>query len=169
MSTAMDMRSLMLLLEDVTEKYADGVYCSARPTQSTIDALKSFCAAYDIPNPISGSEMHTTIIYSRQGNPDFTCIPEYETEIKAKFSGFDMFGKDKDSLVVKMKSPELQKRHKSMMKEFDLVYDFDEYIPHITLSYDAAGFDISKLDDYHGDLMFSGEDENELEKDWKPE
>lgn len=168
MSDAMDMRSLMLLLESENQ-FSSGIYCSAKPTQSTIDALNSFCAAYDVPNAISGKEMHTTVIYSEQGNSQFQYQEKYETEIKAKFAGFDMFGAENDVLVIKIKSPELQARHKSMMEEYDLSYNFDEYIPHITLSYDAADFDISKLDDYHGDLMFSGEEANELDSDWKPE
>lgn len=164
--SAMDMRTLMALCEGAD--YSAGVYCSAKPTQSTTDALRAFCAAYDIPNPVPASEMHTTIIYSTKGHPDFSCEEKYTPEIKAKFSGFAMFGENKDTLVVKMKSPELQKRHDEMMDEFDLSYNFDEYIPHITLSYDAPNFDISKLDNYYGDLMFSGEEANELETDWKP-
>ena len=31
------------------------------------------------------------------------------------------------------------------MQKYDLTYSYDEYIPHITLSYDIGDFDISKL------------------------
>lgn len=168
MSNTMDMRSVMQLLES-TSNYSNGVYCSAKPTQSTTDALRSFCAVYDIPNPVPANEMHATIIYSEKGSPNFEFQESYSKDIKAKFAGYELFGEDKNVLVVKMTSPELHSRHNEMMDEFDLSYNFDEYRPHITLSYDAADFDLSKLDPYHGDLMFKGEEANELDKDWKPD
>lgn len=163
----MNMRDVMQLLESA--EYSSGVYCSARPSQSTKDALRAFCAAYDIPNPISADEMHATLIYSEKGSHNFEHEESYKTLIKAKFAGFEMFGEDKNVLVVKLKSPELTKRHNYLMDEYDLSYNFDEYRPHITLSYDAAGIDISKLDPYYGDLILEGEDANELDLDWSPD
>lgn len=167
MST-LDMRDIMQLLESQSG-YQDGVYCSARPSQSTIDALRSFCAAYDIPNPVPATELHSTVIYSERGNSNFTHQETYESPIKAKFSGFEMFGEDKNVLVIKMKSRELMDRHNSLMDEFDLTFNFETYQPHITLSYDAAGFDWQNLDAYHGDLIFTGEDANELDRNWEPD
>lgn len=166
--SAFGMRDIMTLLEN-DSNFANGVYCSGKPSTSTTDALASFCAVNDIPNPISKSDMHTTIIYSEQGNPNFEWQPTYQEPIKAKFAGFDMFGEEKNVLVLKLKSPELSRRHKELMEEYGLSYNFDEYRPHITLSYDAEGFDISKLDDYFGDLIITGEDANELDTDWEPE
>ncbi len=166
--SALDMRTIMEMMDKDTN-FANGVYCSARPSTSTTDALAAFCAAYDIPNPISKSDMHTTIIYSEQGNSNFEWQPTYQEPIKAKFAGFEMFGENNEVLVVKLKSPELSRRHNELMDDYDLSYNFDEYRPHITLSYDAEGFDISKLDDYHGDLILTGEDANELDTEWEPD
>lgn len=168
MSIAMDMRTVMMLLESTQNDFSNGVYCSAKPTQSTTDALRAYCAAYDIPNPVPAGEMHTTLIYSDKGCLNFEHQEKYDQDIKANFAGFDMFGEDKNVLVVKLKCPELHDRHNELMDEYDLSYNFDEYRPHITLSYDASGVDISKLDPYHGDLMFVGENANELDTDWEP-
>ena len=62
-----------------------------------------------------------------------------------KFHIFETADK-KRALVVVLKSEYLVNRHKELMTNYNLTYDFDEYIPHITLSYDIGNFDISKLD-----------------------
>ena len=69
-----------------------------------------------------------------------------------------------DTLVMLLDSPDLSARHKELMDKYDLNYSWDDYKPHITLSYDAKDYDISKLDDYNGALLFVGEEENDLEK-----
>ena len=63
---------------------------------------------------------------------------------------------------MKFKSKTLSNRHNEIMKNNPkAVYDFPEYIPHITLSYDVEDFDVSKLDykslsDYLGGTIENG-------------
>lgn len=162
-----DMRSLMTFLEGIN--YNKGVYCSAQLSDDTKKQITQFCIDNDIPNIVPENEMHCTLIYSKKGHDDFDCETEYNNDVAAKFSGFEMFGKDKDTLVLKIKSNDLTRRHNEMMDEYDLQYDFDTYIPHITLSYDAIDFDHTALPKYTNTLKFIGEESSELETDWKPD
>lgn len=53
---------------------------------------------------------------------------------------------NKRCLVIKLESEYLTNRHKELMKNYpSLTYDYPEYIPHITLSYDIGDFDISEI------------------------
>lgn len=155
------MRQYSHLLENQT--FPNGVYMSSEPNQDTKDAIASFCAIHDVPNPVKKPDMHCTVIYSTKSNPDFECQSEYKELILGEFDGYEMFGDNKDILVMKIKSSGLVKRHKELMKEYDLTYSYDKYIPHITLSYDASDFDVESLPRYNGPIMFSGESANDLD------
>ncbi len=163
MTPSEDMRKFSLIIESV--EFKNGVYCCCNPSQETKDAIKSFCAAYDVPNPLSAKDLHCTLIYSDKVDPDFESISTYDKPIEAKFKGFDLFGEDKNTLVILLDSPDLQARHKELMDKYDLNYSWDDYAPHVSLSYDAKDFDISKLDDYNGALMFVGEEDSDLDTD----
>ena len=162
MTPSEQMRKLTMMVESVD--YKNGIYCCALPSQETKDAIKSLCAAYDVPNPLKASDLHCTIIYSDKVDTDFESTPKYPKMLEAKFGGYEFFGEDKDTLVMLLDSPDLSARHKELMDKYDLNYSWDDYKPHITLSYDAKDYDISKLDDYNGALLFVGEEENDLEK-----
>lgn len=161
MTPSENMRIFSLIVESV--EYKNGIYCCAKPTQETKDAIKSFCAAYDVPKPLSATDLHCTLIYSDKIDDEFESIPTYEKPLQAKFKGFDLFGDDKDTLVILLDSSDLQARHKELMGKYDLNYSWPDFTPHISLSYDAAGFDIDKLDKYSGALMFGGEEDTDLE------
>ena len=156
-----EMRKYALLIESV--EYKNGIYCCVNLSQETKDALKSLCSAYDVPNPLKAGDLHCTLIYSTKVDDDFECIEKYPKMLEATFDGYDMFGDDKNTLVIKLNSPDLQKRHKELMDKYDLNYSYDEYRPHISLSYDAKGYDINKLDKYSGALLFVGEESTDLE------
>lgn len=56
---------------------------------------------------------------------------------------FETFDK-KRALVIKLDCPYLEERHKYLMQKYNLEYDYDEYIPHITLSYDIGEMEVPK-------------------------
>ena len=69
-----------------------------------------------------------------------------DSEIVAKpteLHVFETFDK-KRALVIKLDCPYLLERHKYLMQKYDLTYDYNEYIPHITLSYDIGEMEIPK-------------------------
>lgn len=100
-----------------------------------------------IKNIIAFEKIHTTLIYSSK-NPDSEIkIGEDLLGVKAKFSKFHVFdtADNKKALVLKLNCKALIDKHKKLMKEHNLSYDYDEYIPHITVSYDIGDFDLSKI------------------------
>lgn len=117
------------------------MYVAVRPDRRTIDYLQSVIARYKIPQPHSGEKMHCTEIYSTKP----TKVPQIQPNriFKATISKFEVFNTrdGKRCLVAKLDSPDLQARHKELMTELEASYDFPDYLPHITMSYDIGDMD----------------------------
>ena len=136
--------------EDILgEKKEDsrGVYVAVKYNQSTGDDLLDFIKKYNIPSTLKAEDFHTTLIYSRKwddiqdlnNNMEDFEIVAYPKELHV----FETFNK-KRALVIKLDCPYLEERHKYLMKRYGLTYDYDEYIPHITLSYDIGNMEIPR-------------------------
>jgi hypothetical protein len=124
----------------VTEKvtYA-AVKVSPTAASNIIDTAKKL----GIPNLLNPSDIHCTLLYSRKQVP---LSGNIDVDYDALVSNFELFGDNKEILVIKLLSDDIKKRHKFLMDTYDATYDYDEYIPHITLSYNIDKFDISNID-----------------------
>lgn len=124
---------------------SEGLYGAVKFLSTTNSRLYHFAKEHDIPNPVKSEDYHTTFIYSRKSVPIKTLgkLPD-PVEIKHSTFEWDLFGPSKNILVIKFESMFLHYRWKYAMDR-GASYDFPEYIPHVTLSYDAEGFDHSKL------------------------
>ena len=139
----------MLLMELKEPKKAQkkGTYVGIRYSKESLELIASLLDS--VPNPIDLSDVHTTLIYSRKYF-DFKPKGKLEEPIKIKFKKYSIFtAKTGEAcLVVELDSPELVARHNEIMKKYEATYDFDEYKPHITLSYNVGdGFDLSIMSD----------------------
>lgn len=124
-----------------------GIYVAVKYNQSAGDDLLDFIKKYKIPSTLKAEDFHTTLIYSRKW-ADIKELDENmgESEIIAKpteLHVFETFDK-KRALVIKLDCPYLEERHEYLMQKYDLEYDYDEYIPHITLSYDIGEMEVPK-------------------------
>ncbi len=72
---------------------------------------------------------------------------------------------DKGAVVLLFASSDLQWRHAAMI-EAGASWDYPEYQPHLTLTYDAGDMDLSKVEPYRGELVFGPERFEELDEDW---
>jgi 2'-5' RNA ligase len=129
----------------IAEGFKQPLYVSVEPDEGARRLLSKLQGRHEIPNPYSTDKMHCTLIYSTE-----PCkMPQVESRkiYKAEFEKFDFFDQrnGKRCLVMKVKSPDLQARHTSLMKEMGASYDFPDYLPHITMSYDIDKFDVSTL------------------------
>lgn len=154
-----------------------GTYAAVKFSKSTIDKLMQLCKENGVKNVLRAEKLHTTLLYSRK------YLPEYEAQgdIEPKWVGtpteLDVWktrseDPEKPStrrLVLKYKCKELEERHQYLMKEHDATYDFDEYKPHISLSYDIGDADIDALKDAlkdFGEIEIVHEYGEILDLDW---
>lgn len=135
----MSFRDQIIAERTQRESHPGGTYVCANVSAKSRTELAKWVTDYGIPNPANPKQYHTTIIYSRKGVPDVKNY-KFDLPIKAKITGFDIFmNGDKRCLVAKVDSPELHAHHNAIRSTYGATHDFDDYNPHITLSYDYVG------------------------------
>lgn len=155
------------LTEAPQMNYPTGVYVAVLPDEETNKSINNFQNELKkgvLKDVEMNNEIHTTLIYSNK--PLKHKINHSTAEHKASFDGYELFGEDKDVLVMKLKSDSLHKRNKELTDEYGFISDYDSYNPHITLSYGAKGVDLSKLPDYNGSIILHNEYSEDLDEDW---
>lgn len=133
-----------------------GVYLAAYFDLVSSTELGEWCSKNNIPNQCCDSSFHVTIVYSR--NPidiepchtvDIPIYPEnYHLECWDTKSG--------KTLVLVLSSKYLSLRFDHAMS-LGASYDYDEYKPHVTLSYDIGDFDWTTLKKPQVFLNIAGE------------
>lgn len=125
-----------------------GTYAAVRfeDSEEKVKYLKQI----EIPNV--NEDLHCTILYSRKNCPNYVPMNmtdgEFYDEAIAYPDHLDIF-KDKEGrkcLVLILRSGWIINRHKDLMKEHNATYDYDEFIPHVTLSYDIGDFDYKNIE-----------------------
>ena len=157
----------MKLNELATKK---GTYVGAKPSEESKTHLTKLQKDINVPNPIPVSKMHVTLIYSRKYLPDFKPRGKLKEVIKTTPTKLDIF-KSKEGvnvLVVILESEALTNRHNHIMDTHEATYDYDEYKPHLTLSYDCGDFDVNEHDitKLLETITFDEEYDEELNTNW---
>lgn len=151
-----------------------GKYIGIRFTPDSKKQLRDIVDNEGIPNGIEDDDIHSTVAYSKKSRiPGYEPTGKFNEPEEAEIEDFDIFSSDDDApncLVAKLKAPTLVDRHNQTMKH-GASYDYDEYIPHITLSYDAGDWSRDDLDNlakkYKGTKVFADEEyENEILDDF---
>lgn len=126
-----------------------GVYVAVNYTNGTTNKIHELFDG--VPNLVPKDKIHTTVIYSRTGDFNNVDISQYDDISKAYCFcyGLDVWKTQdgKNALVMKIPNAmHLIEAHRQLMKKYDLSYDFPEYQPHITISYDVG--DNFNIDEY---------------------
>lgn len=139
------MKSLTTFLEKSARKSfglldiakREGVYVS----RSVLNAEEwhSWAMRHAIPSPVAAADLHVTVIAS---TIDAKIKNEKNTfPVSVREAAFVMLGEKNDALTVCFESYYLWERHYTYQRA-GAVSTWPTYRPHMTLSYDAADFDI---------------------------
>lgn len=135
------------MLEILFEKYLhkkardnnhpDGTYVSAELDPKNQEAIFNWAKDNGIPNLADPKQYHATIAYSRVGIPDVK-KKEFDLPIAANIIGWHIFPTQTGGkcLVADLKSDVLTSHFKDIMDNYGASYDYPEYKPHLTISYD---------------------------------
>lgn len=167
----------MKILELLQEQESKGTYAAVRFDDKTTTAIAKYIEDNDIPNGTPEAKMHCTVLYSRKHCPNYEPAGEIDppwTGTPDKLEVWESRGKLRDEkpsrcLVMKFKCDKLNERHKELMDEHDVTYDFPEYKTHITLSYDIGDMDETKLPDIKeavGEMKIVEEYGEDLDLSW---
>lgn len=165
------------ILEEASEpiNVKKGTYAGAHFSPATVDALSQYCKTHNIPNAIAPDKFHTTILYSRKYCPDYKAAGKYDPMLVGKALGnfhvwktspSDPNAEKTNCLILPFDCPDLAARHKELMDTHGATYDYDEYKPHVTLSYNIGDLDVDSLPPFEGDIEIADEYQEDLDLDW---
>lgn len=159
-------------LRELLEKEEKGLYAAVKFSSDTIQKIIDF-AGKSIPNLLKKKDFHSTLIYSRKPVKGFKPTPKLNefgqpTKFEIWESPPNAFKKEKTyCLVMKYDCNYMHNRWKEAM-DMGATYDYDEYKPHVTLSYDVGkDFKISDLPSISklGELKITNEYSEDLDVD----
>lgn len=136
--------------------------------------LIDWAKSQGIASTIDGSDMHVTIAFSRQPI-DWMKVEandwnqEQDGTLTIPPGGVRMverLGKEGEALVLLFGSSRLAWRHEQI-RNAGASWDWPEYQPHVTISYQAGDIDPATIEPYRGELRFGPEVFEPLDEDWK--
>jgi phage-related protein (TIGR01555 family) len=120
---------------------------------------------------LPADDMHVTVLYSRTAVDPIkmgeTWSGDDKGNLKIKPGGpraVERLGEN--AVVLLFASSDLIWRHRGMV-EAGASHDYDEYQPHVTLTYDAGDVDLGAIKPFAGELVFGPEIFEPLDLDWK--
>lgn len=163
-------------LNDITEakEKAKGTYAGVRFDKDTTKRIKAYAVENQIPDRLESRKLHSTLLYSKTYLPNYEATGNFDSPFVGKPKSFDVWesqpdddGKTSNCLVLQYDCQDLCDRHSTLMDEHEAQYDFDEYKPHVTLSYNIGDLDTSKLNPEDiGDLNIVSEYQEDLNIGW---
>lgn len=118
-------------------KHIDGTYSSLNLDSKSSKQLYKW-AKKNIDGELTPqSQYHVTLIYSRTGIPSAKG-ETIDLPLKAEAVGWEIFPTQDGGkcLVLRIENPELDELHNLYREKYGATYDYDEYKPHVTISYD---------------------------------
>lgn len=163
------------LLHDLVREYEIVEKTKAEdfdPSKSTLyvsrdllecEAFLKWAKEQGFASTLDPDDLHVTICYSKEPT-DWKATPAQSSPITVSGGTRDIkqFG---DAVVLTFTSEALQARHDEFISA-GASFDFDEYRPHITITYQPGAVDLSKVLPFEGDLYFSGEIFQPIKEGW---
>ena len=148
-----------MTLTELNKATGNGTYAGVTFSKKTLQEVKKYGKENQIPNLLSSSKTHSTLLYSRKHCPNYKPAGEINpawigtpTHLEVWPSQPDDNGNSVNCLVLRYKCSELESRHKTLMDTHNATFDFDSYNPHITISYDVGDLDLDSLTDIKTNL-----------------
>lgn len=130
----------------------------------------SWAKAQGFTSTLSGEDMHVTITYSRRAVNWFgmgSVFGAESGELIVPAGGPRIIDKlGENAFVLLFSNSEIEWRHEQMVDN-GASWDYPEYRPHVTISYEGAPSDLAAMQPYRGKLVFGPEIFEPLDDDFK--
>lgn len=138
------------------------------------DELLAWAAKQGFKNTLKASDLHVTVAYSRRPidwmEVGDTWTGDSKGNLVVRAGGprvVERMG-DEGPIALLFASSELAWRNGSI-RDTGASWDWPDYQPHVTITYDAEGVDLSKVEPFRGELRFGPEIFAEIDPSWTPE
>jgi phage-related protein (TIGR01555 family) len=162
----------------VTRQQANDLLLDARPRSLYVqrkllnaEEFLKWAKGQGFTTTVPADELHVTVLYSRRPIDWLKMGSGWESDQKGELRVppggarlVEPLG-DKGAVVLLFSSSSLSWRHEEMVRQ-GASHDFDEYQPHVTITYDGGDIDLSDVEPYRGELRFGPEIFEEVDDDW---
>lgn len=125
-------------LQSLTESRIKGSFVGVKLTTESNARLCGWLQENLIKNPMSPDKLHVTLVLDKTGPIRYHPITYPQpVPVDPRTYTIDLFGEEKNIMVLKFESPFLEDRHQKLRKRHGLSWDFPTYIPHITLTHEV--------------------------------
>lgn len=116
---------------------------------------------------MSPNQLHVTVAFSKQPIDWSKLTPERTSIVVNVVDGrsIERLGPD-GAVVLRFASPELTQRWRQIC-DAGASWDFDDYKPHVTITFDAGDMPLDSIRPYQGQLLFGPEVFEEIDPSWK--
>lgn len=130
--------------------------------------ILAWAKAQGFKSIIPARDLHVTVAYSKRPVNWFSIGTDWSAEVTVPEGGpraVDRLGTG-GAVVLHFTCYDLKWRNEEM-REKGASWDFEEYLPHVTLTYDAGDIDLTKVEPYQGKLVFGPEVFEMIEDGWQ--
>lgn len=136
------------------------------------DKLVAWAKTQGFETTVPAGEMHVTVLFSRSPVDWMKMGSGWDQDADGKLKVapggarlVEPLG-DKGAVVLLFSSSALSWRHEEMVRN-GASHDYEEYQPHVTITYGGTGLDLSKVEPYRGEFVFGPEIFTEVKEDWE--
>jgi hypothetical protein len=115
---------------------------------------------------LPASDLHVTITFSRTPVDWMEMGSSWEDKVTIPEGGARLMEQFGEATVLLFASNMLKYRHNEMV-DMGARWDHPEFQPHITISYEGAPADLSKVEPYQGEIVLGPELFAEVKDDWQ--
>jgi hypothetical protein len=140
------------------------LYASRPLTKASADAIRAWAASQGFKTTLPAEDLHVTVAYSREPMDGSAMKPAADTlTVTGGERTVEPLG-DEGAVVLKFKSPDMQARWQAY-RDAGASWDYESYTPHVTITYDGKGVDLSKVEPYAGPIELGPERQEPLNVD----
>lgn len=138
----------------------------SRPVKNAAEIIR-WARAQGFKTTAPESELHVTVAYSRSPVDWLKIDEDWQPEVKIEGGAriVEPLG-DKGAIVLLFKSNSLEWRWRRFI-EAGASWDYEEYQPHITITYDGGEIDLEKVEPYHGEILLGPERFETIVESWQ--
>ena len=136
-----------------------------RNVENAVDIIK-WAKSQGFEKTVQPHDMHVTVAHSSDA-VDWPAQDDDAIVIKSQRGRVVEPLGDEGAVVLKFASPSLDRRFNELCKVHGCSWDYPDYSPHVSISYDAGSMDLSKVEPYTGPIELGPEIFEEVDDaDW---
>jgi hypothetical protein len=129
------------------------------------DAIHAWAKEQGFASALPAGNLHVTLVYSKDP-VDWGAFEPAKDTLRVKDANCCVKQFDGGAVVLAFDCDDLKTRHHEF-REGGCTSNYPDYAPHVTITYEGAPADLSKVQPYRGEIVLGPEKHVEVDSEWK--